>query len=67
MCVALAEFSMGLAVPAHIVESEGMQRLWTEAMVISWLDNDTVSAKKELAEGFVENAVALAALDVRNA
>jgi hypothetical protein len=29
--------------------------------------NDIVSAKKELGEGFVENAVALGALETRNA
>ena len=67
MCVALVEFSMELTIPASIMESREMQRLWTETTVMSWLDNDIVSAKKELGEGFIENAIALAAVDSRKA
>lgn len=67
MCVAMIEYAMESDIPESIIRRHEMQQLCTETVVICWLTNDIVSAKKELGEGFIENAVALGALDTRKA
>ena len=59
MCVAMVELEIGSELPEEVLASEEMLGVWRETVVACWLTNDVVSAKKELAEGFVENAVAL--------
>ncbi|KAL1306968.1 hypothetical protein AAFC00_005603 [Neodothiora populina] len=57
--VAMIEFANELRIPIHIIESPDMRSLWKETCLVHWITNDIVSAKKELAEGFVENLVVL--------
>lgn len=67
MCVAMIEFAIESNIPEGIMQSLEMRQLWTETTVICWLMNDMISAKKELGEGFIENAVALGAIDTNSA
>lgn len=67
MCVAMIELAIGSHLPDEILESEEIKALWKETVVGTWMVNDIVSAKKELGEGFVENAVALGALETGKA
>jgi len=67
MCVAMIELAINSHLPTEILQSREIELLWTETTVGTWLVNDIVSAKKELGEGFVENAVALSAIETRSA
>lgn len=67
MCVAMIELQIDAELPAEIIESTELQQLWRETVVLVWLTNDIVSAKKELAEGFVENLVALLSIETGKA
>lgn len=67
MNVALIELSIETHIPSDILDSPEMQRLWMQTTSANYLANDIVSAKKELGEGFVENAVALHAIETLNA
>lgn len=65
MCVGLIEFAIGSNIPEEIMKSKEIRQLWQETAIICWLTNDILSAKKELGEGFIENAVALRAVETR--
>lgn len=67
MCIAMIELAIDSHLPDEILESEEIKVFWEETVVGSWIVNDIVSAKKELSEGFIENAVALGALETGNA
>ena len=67
MCVAMVELAVDIALPDEMIDSEEVQGLWHETVVAVWLTNDILSAKKELGEGFVENAVALLARETAKA
>jgi hypothetical protein len=67
MCVAMIELAIDSHLPDEVLESEEIKALWKETVIGSWVVNDILSAKKELGEGFVENAVALGALETMNA
>jgi hypothetical protein len=67
MCVAMIEFAIESNIPEDIMQSLEIRQLWTETTVICRLMNDMISAKKELGEGFIENTVALGAIDTNSA
>jgi Terpene synthase family 2, C-terminal metal binding len=67
MCVAMIELAIDSYLLDEVLESEEIKLLWKETVVGTWMVDDIVSAKKELGEGFVENAIALGALETRNA
>ena len=59
MCIAMVELEIGSELPEEAMASDELQGVWKETVIVCWLTNDVVSAKKELGEGFIENAVAL--------
>ena len=59
MCVATTELASDLHLPEYVVNSPEVQDLWRETTVNCWLANDILSAKKEMNDGFIENAVVL--------
>ena len=67
MCVAMIELASNLHLPDYIVNSPEVQDLWRETTVNCWLANDILSAKKEMNEGFIENAVVLLARETEKA
>lgn len=67
MNVAMIELAIGSHLPEEVLDSEEMKLLCKQTVVVSWLVNDIVSAKKELSEGFIENAVPLLAIESGNA
>ena len=67
MCVAMIELAIDSHIPTEILQSQEIVSLWRETTINTWMVNDIVSAKKELGEGFIENAVALLAIDTGKA
>ena len=67
MCIAMIEYAMELDIPKDTTQSQEAQQLCTDTVLITWLMNDILSARKELEQGFVENAVALCARDSKKA
>lgn len=67
MCVAMVELAIDSHLPTEILQSQEIELLWKETTIGCWLVNDIVSSKKELNEGFIENAVALLAIETRKA
>lgn len=63
----MIELAINSHIPDEILQSQEIKLLWTETTVGCWVINDIVSAKRELGEGFIENAVVLCALDTRKA
>jgi hypothetical protein len=63
MCVAMIELAIDSHIPTEILQSQEIVSLWRETTINTWMVNDLVSAKKELGEGFIENAVALLAIE----
>ena len=55
----MVEQAINCHLPNEIIESEEIGLLWRETAINLLMVNDPVSAKKELGEGFIENAVAL--------
>ena len=67
MCVAMIELAINSHIPTEILQSEEMELLCRETTIGTWIVNDIVSAKKELGEGFIENAVPLCAIETGKA
>ena len=65
MCIALIELGIGSSIPADVLNSSEMNDLWFETSCANWITNDILSAKKEMAEDYVENIVPLCAEPTR--
>ena len=65
MCIALIELGIGSSIPADVLNSPEMNDLWFETSCANWITNDILSAKKEMAEDYVENIVPLCAEPTR--
>ncbi|KAH6654009.1 isoprenoid synthase domain-containing protein [Truncatella angustata] len=53
------EFSIGVTIPAHILTSPSMRRLWDATNTIIWAVNDLLSLKKEVAQQTVDSLLPL--------
>ena len=58
--VAMLEYANRMNVDEKIMNSPEIISLWRETVYTHWILNDIVSAKKEIAGGFIENLVVLA-------
>ncbi|KAH8649891.1 isoprenoid synthase domain-containing protein [Xylariales sp. PMI_506] len=58
--VSMIEYANESQIPADIMESPEMKAVWAETTKLLWLNNDIVSVKKEVADGFLENLVVIA-------
>ncbi|VUC26605.1 unnamed protein product [Clonostachys rosea] len=57
--VSLIEFANGSQLPAEIMDSPEMEKLLANTVNLLWINNDIVSLRKELRDGFFENLVVI--------
>uniref|UniRef100_A0A8H7N068 Terpene synthase n=1 Tax=Bionectria ochroleuca TaxID=29856 RepID=A0A8H7N068_BIOOC len=57
--VSLIEFANGSQLPAEIMDSPEMEKLLANTVILLWINNDIVSLRKELRDGFFENLVGI--------
>jgi len=58
--LAMFEYANESNIPEEIMESLELKTLWKETTDLTWIWNDIVSFKKEIADGFMDNMVLIA-------